>query len=326
MLLGKPQRFIVFIVIVFAVVIVVISFNQKRGLNHYKNMSAGRIDKFEWLPPDTSQLSVLKDGELILYGRDLIANTSFYLGPKGIVAAITNGMNCQNCHLNAGTKYLGNNYSSVYATYPKFRTRSGSIENIQKRVNDCMQRSLNATSVLDSAGKEMKAIIAYIKWLGEKVPQNISPDGSGIVNLPFLKRPADPEKGKMIYTIKCQRCHGANGEGILRIDSTGYIYPPLWNDRSYTTAAGLFRISRLAGFVRNNMPFDAPQNSSPLTDEEAWDVAAFVNSQPRPDRKFSKDWPDIASKPFDFPFGPYADGFSEKQHKYGPFEPIKNYK
>jgi thiosulfate dehydrogenase len=63
-----------------------------------------------------------------------------------------------------------------------------------------------------------------------------------------------------------------------------------------------------------------------LTDEQAWDVAAFVNSQPRPQKDLSKDWPNIASKPIDHPFGPFADGFSEAQHKYGPFKPIKDKK
>ena len=59
-----------------------------------------------------------------------------------------------------------------------------------------------------------------------------------------------------------------------------------------------------------------------LTDEEAWDVAAFVNSQPRPKADLKKDWPNISAKPVDHPFGPYTDGFSEEQHKYGPFQPI----
>jgi len=71
------------------------------------------------------------------------------------------------------------------------------------------------------------------------------------------------------------------------------------------------------------MPFNqATHNNPKLTNEEAWDVAAYVNSQPRPSKDMSKDWPDISKKPFDHPFGPYADGFSETQHKYGPYKPI----
>ncbi|MEB0249943.1 hypothetical protein QN344_07330, partial [Mucilaginibacter sp. 5B2] len=57
-------------------------------------------------------------------------------------------------------------------------------------------------------------------------------------------------------------------------------------------------------------------------DEEAWNVAAFVNSQPRPHKEQSKDYPNVSKKPNDLPFGPFADLFSAKQHKYGPFGPI----
>ena len=75
------------------------------------------------------------------------------------------------------------------------------------------------------------------------------------------------------------------------------------------------------------MPFDEATWKNPkLTDEEAWDVAAYVASQPRPQKRFVYDWPNISKKPFDFPFGPYTDSFSEQQHKYGPFESIRNAK
>lgn len=75
------------------------------------------------------------------------------------------------------------------------------------------------------------------------------------------------------------------------------------------------------------MPFGTTYHNPVLTDEQAWDVAAFVNSQPHPRfKEVEKDWPDITDKPYDYPFGPYADNFSEKQHKYGPFEEIINFK
>ena len=71
------------------------------------------------------------------------------------------------------------------------------------------------------------------------------------------------------------------------------------------------------------MPLGISHETTVLTDAEAWDVAAFVNSQPRPNKSTPHDWPDISKKPFDHPFGPYSDGFSEQQHKYGPFKPIQ---
>ena len=263
-----------------------------------------------------------KERELIIYGEELIANTAAYLGPHGSVAQVTNGMNCQNCHLNAGRKSWGNNYGAVSSTYPKFRDRSGSIETIYKRVSDCMERSLNGKA-LDSTSREMQAMMAYIQWVGHEVPKDSIPKGAGIAPPKYLDRAASPANGQVVYTAKCQSCHGANGEGQLAANGNTYTYPPLWGPNSYNSGAGLFRLSRFAGYVRDNMPYQQASHDTPaLSDEECWDVAAFVNSQPRPSKDLSKDWPNIAKKPVDHPFGPYADGFSEIQHKYGPFPPI----
>ena len=277
-----------------------------------------------WTPPDEKTLPVGKEGELILYGKDLIANTSTYLGPKGKVANISNGMNCQNCHLDAGTRPWGNNYSAVYSTYPKVRARSGSNETIVKRINDCFERSLNGKA-LDSTSSEMKAMLAYMKWLGTGVEKGKTPEGAGIQNLAYLDRAADPKKGAIVYNSKCQSCHGQNGGGLANPEQTGYLYPPLWGQHSYNDGAGLFRLSRFAGYVKNNMPLGATHENTQLSDEEAWDVAAYVNSQPRPHKDQSKDWKDVSKKPVDFPFAPYADKFTEAQHKYGPFEPIAKF-
>jgi thiosulfate dehydrogenase len=82
----------------------------------------------------------------------------------------------------------------------------------------------------------------------------------------------------------------------------------------------------MAGYVKDNMPFGVSHGNSQLTDEQAWDVAAFINAQPRPDKDLSKDWPQKNTKPVDYPFGPYADSFSAQQHKFGPFDPIQQSK
>lgn len=280
-----------------------------------------------WTAPAEWRIMKLEPEEqkLVKYGKELIAHTSEYLGPKGSVLQTSNGMNCQNCHLNAGTQPWGNNYFAVQANYPKFRERSGSVENQIKRVNDCFERSLNGKA-LDSTSREMKAILAYIKWVGSDVPKKTTPRGAGIFKIKGLKRANDPEKGRIVYEQKCQSCHQANGEGLLAENGKSYTYPPLWGKNSYNHGAGLYRISNFAGYVRYNMPLGATFERPQITDEEAWDLAAFVNSQPRPTKDLSKDWPNIAGKPFDHPFGPYADPFSEQQHKYGPYKPIKEWK
>jgi len=279
------------------------------------------INSLQWHVPDTSQIAKTEEGDLIKYGRELIAQTSVFLGPKGKVAKISNGMNCQNCHLAAGTVAFGNAFFAVASTYPKYRDRSGRIESIEFRVNECMERSLNGKK-LDSLSREMKAMVAYFKWLGKDVPKGTKPKGTGTEELSFLSRSADPLKGKKIFVSMCQRCHGKNGEGVLAADSVSFTYPPLWGDKSYAISAGMYRLTKLAGFIRNNMPLFTTVNKPVLSVEESWDVAAFIVSQDHPKRFFSYDWPNIATKPADYPFGPYIDGFPERQHKYGPFETI----
>lgn len=281
-------------------------------------------DTTMYLPPDTSQLRQSPQAALIRYGRELIANTRTYLGPEGKVAHLSNQLNCQNCHLEAGAKAdaYSANFLGVAANYPLFRERSGHPETIQFRVNDCMIRSMNGKA-LDTASREMKAIVAYILWLGKDVPKKVKPLNARIEQLPYLQRAADTIKGKLVFIAKCRLCHGANGNGGYSVDSTLY-YPPLWGQGSFNTSAGMYRLSRLAGFVKNNMPFGVTHGKSQLTNEECWDVAAYINSMPRPHKEFPGDWPDISKKAIDHPFGPYADTFSELQHKYGPFEPIVN--
>ncbi|MGN6617821.1 MAG: c-type cytochrome [Ilyomonas sp.] len=275
-----------------------------------------------WRGANKYQIPSYNDsGKLILYGYELIANTSYYLGPSGTVAQITNGMNCQNCHLDGGTVPFGNNFGKVYATYPKYRSRNNGVQSIYVRINDCLERSLNGKT-LDSSTREMKAIYAYFKWLGEDVPKGTTPAGTSIPKLKYLDRPADANAGEKVYIANCQTCHGQNGQGQLNAEKTGYTYPPLWGEHSYNDGAGLYRIGSFAAFVKNNMPFGTDYQNPKLTDEEAWDIAAFVNSKPRPHKDQSMDWHDVTKKPIDYPYGPYVDTFSEKQHKYGPFQPI----
>jgi len=142
-----------------------------KALSPANKLSANpAVNDSTWVPPSlyTDELLQGKERELVIYGEDLISHTSRYFGPHGSVAAITNGMNCQNCHLNAGKKNWGNNYSAVFSTYPKFRDRSGRMESIYKRVSDCFERSLNG-SAPDSNSKKYPAIYSQLKWLGHEL-------------------------------------------------------------------------------------------------------------------------------------------------------------
>jgi thiosulfate dehydrogenase len=273
-----------------------------------------------WSPPDFNDLPPNDSGDLIRYGKELVTNTSFYLGPKGIVSQITNGMNCQNCHLDGGTRNFAIPLSAVQANFPKYLERSQHLQSITERVNDCLLRSLNGKT-LDSSNYEMQAFVAYVKWLGHEVPKGVKPKGSGLPTIAFINRAADPAKGQAVYKAECARCHGNEGQGTMLVDQTGYSYPPLWGEHSYNVNATMYRLLPLSWFIKTNMPFDKTTPSK-LTDEEAWDVAAFISSQPRPGQRYTTDWPNLDKRPIDYPFGPYADAFSEQQHKYGPYPPI----
>jgi thiosulfate dehydrogenase len=277
-----------------------------------------------WQPPLLTALPPSGFTDTLRYGKELIAHTAAYLGPEGSVAALTNGMNCQNCHLDAGTKPFGNNYAMVASTYPRYRPRSGTIESLEKRVNDCFERSLNGQPI-DTNSYELKSMVAYIKWVGKDVQPGTHPAGAGMAELAFLARRAAHENGKLVYDQKCQTCHGANGEGLKLPGQKEYQFPPLWGPDSYNEGAGLYRLSNFARYVHPNMPLGASFDDKVITAEEAWDLAAYVNAMPHPKKDLSKDWPDISKKPIDHPFGPYADSFSEEQHKFGPFQPIKEF-
>lgn len=303
-------------------ILIIFSLGALLAVGQLFSVSAQQAESSPWNGPNVNKIPKNPSGNLIRYGKALIENTSYYLGPKGKVKVASNGMNCQNCHLDAGAKPWGNNYFGVAALYPKFRARSGGMESIAKRVNDCFQRSLNGKGI-DSTSKEMKAIIAYMEWLGTNIPKGMKVGGTGIRDIAFLDRAADPEKGKTLYQEKCIACHLVDGNGMKNPATGGYTFPPLWGKNSYNSGAGLFRLSRLAGYIYDNMPQGSTYQARQLSEEQAWDLAAYINTRERPGFDNSKDWPDIGGKPIDHPFGPYKDSFPEAQHKLGPFKAMK---
>lgn len=288
-----------------------------------------------WKAPDTSAIPHDEEGKMISYGRTLMIHTSKYFGPQGTLLKVSNGMNCQNCHLDAGTRPYGNNLAVAFSTYPKFSPRANKMISLADKINECFSRSLNGMPI-DTSSKEMQAYVAYIKWLGRDVKKGHTPAGTGAIQSPpFLPRAADPEQGRLVYEQYCVRCHGHEGKGQLVVDvlkdatkqqggtATAedlFYYPPLWGNQSYNGVATLYRVSKLAGFVRHNMPYPSSYLNPMLTDEQAWDVAAYVNSRERPIKDFTGDYvTDPSKKPFDFPFLPYGDTFPETQHKFGPY-------
>jgi thiosulfate dehydrogenase len=279
--------------------------------------------------PDTSKIPHDEFGAMVRYGRKLIVNTAYYIGPNGIVSKnLGNKMNCQSCHLDAGTRPYGINFLSSHARYPQYRGREDRILTLAERVNNCIERPHNGKALpLDS--KEMVAMVSYIKWLGQNVPTDGHVEGDGGIEITMLNRAASPEKGKLVYIRDCQRCHGAAGEGQMNLDNTSYLYPPVWGLNSYQPGSSMHRLMKAAKFIKANMPFDKATWQKPyLSDEDAIDVAAYINDDrihARPSNNGTNNYPSLLNKPLDFGQGPYLDTFSDLQHKFGPYQPIIEY-
>jgi thiosulfate dehydrogenase len=263
-------------------------------------------------------------------GRDLTVVTYAHLGPE--IAEVGkryagNNLSCQSCHLDAGTKKFGLPFVGVFGDFPQYRSREGEVGTIEDRVNGCMTRSMNGRALpLDSP--EMKAFVAYIKFVSVGRPVGGKTEGRGSGNIPELTRAADVEHGREVYAQTCAACHQADGQGVRKGvvgDAQGYQFPPLWGPDSFNDGAGMNRLISAANFVHSNMPLGSTFDAPALSPEDAWDVMAFVQSQPRPAKAgLDKDFPNRPQKPVDAGYGPYIDGFSQEQHKLGPFQPIRD--
>ncbi len=282
-----------------------------------------------WNVPDIGSLPDDDHGRLVRRGRDLITATYAHIGPN--VPDVQkryagNNLACRNCHLDAGAKKFGNPLWGLMDQFPQYDAESGHAITIAKRLNSCMTRSMNGRPLPETA-PEMRAMVAYIEFLSAGVKPGQILTGYGAGNMPELDRPADPMRGASIYGQNCAMCHAPDGGGLRRLGGEpdfGYMVPPLWGSDSFNNGAGMNRLGTVANFVHDNMPNGTSYVMPRLSPEDAWDVAAFVVSQPRPVKPdLDKDYPDLLQKPADTPYGPYADSFTRRQHVYGPFRPIR---
>lgn len=230
--------------------------------------------------PDFATVPKDQLGESILRGKDYLEHT-FEKLPQFTGAKI----NCTSCHLNSGTTQFAGPWVGVVARFPQYRSRSGKVDTLTDRVNDCFERSLNGKR-LPEKSPEMTDIVSYMTWLsrGYAIGQDV--EGSGMPKL-VLSREPDLEKGRIVYEAKCASCHQNNGQGVYT-NSGQVTYPALWGKHSFNVGAGMARLHTAAGFVKKNMPLG---QGGTLSDEEAWDVAAYFTQQGRPDfQKKVSDW------------------------------------
>jgi len=282
-----------------------------------------------FIVPDTSLIPKDIFGEEVRYGRQLLLNTAYYIGPNGIRGRyLGNKMNCTNCHQDAGVKPYSFTLLASHDTYPQYRAREGKILTLAERVNNCIMRPHNGKPLpLDS--REMVAILSYLKWINSFVPKAGGFEGSKNMAIQFPAEAASPERGKEVFTQFCASCHGNDGRGQLNADGTGFIYPPLWGSQAYQPGSSMHRIIKMARWLKANMPYNKVITGKPfLTDQQALDVAAFINNDEIHDRPHpaSFDYPDATTKPIDYDHAPFSDTFSVTQHKFGPYQPIVEYR
>jgi len=283
-----------------------------------------------WTTPEVGALPDDEQGRLVRRGRDLVTATYAHIGPEVPDIAnryAGNNLACSNCHLQAGTKKFGLPLFGLFGEFPQYSARSGVEITIEERVNSCMARSMNGR-VVPAQAPQMNAIVAYLKFLSTGVPPGEKLPGLGAGMMPELARPASPANGGVAFKRVCAGCHGTEGLGERRSLPTvdmGYIMPPVAGPDSFNDGAGMARLITAANFIHFNMPHGTDYLNPQLTVEEAWDIAAYLVSLPRPHKEgLDRDFPDLLQKPIDTPYGPYADGFSQEQHKYGPFAPIRD--
>lgn len=286
-------------------------------------------DSIVYAAPDTNKIPKDKFGAQVRYGRELMLHTSYYIGPQGIAGHyLGNKMNCTNCHQDAGTKPFAFSLMLSHESYPQYRSREGKVLSLAERVNNCVMRP-HSGSPLPLDSKEMLAILSYLKWINSQLSTK-DHEKKGFENLPvvFPARAGDPDKGRALFTVHCLRCHGENGAGVFFPGDSAYQYPPLWGLSAYQPGSSMHRVIKLARWLKANMPNDqATYNGPILTDEQAIDIASFINDDrihTRPNPK-TTDYPFPEEKAIDYGHAPFVDSFSEMQHKFGPYQPIIDY-
>lgn len=262
------------------------------------------------------------------YGRRLVRETAALLGPGHEDPSMRYSgtyMDCASCHLETGTMPGTLSLLQTDDRYPRFSGRDGGERDLRDRINGCMTRSMNGRE-LPRDSIQMVSIEMYIKNLNSQY--DLMGETRRQLNEPpaFAEpdRAASVADGEEVYQERCQVCHGVNGEGLPASTDMkeGYLFPPLWGPDSFNNGAGMTRVLTAARFIKARMPLGQPD----LTDDQAYDVAAFINSHERPQRaNLELDYPNKADKPVDSPYPPYADDFPIEQHRLGPFEPIREY-
>ncbi len=231
-----------------------------------------------YLPPPDNSIPEGPYGDAVRRGRAIFMETSTMVSDH-----VGNTLACVNCHLDAGRREHSAPMWGAYVRYPAYRGKTKSISTLEDRITGCFTYSMNAQA--STAGKPpapgsdvYRDLMTYFYWMSDGAPTGEKLPGSGYPKVKKTEGGYDVMRGQKVYAQNCALCHGADGQG-QRDPESGVVFPPLWGPDSYNWGAGMARIDTAAGFIKANMPLGKPFS---LTDQEAWDVAAYLDSHERP--------------------------------------------
>ena len=256
----------------------------------------------EFVPPPDGAIPAGPYGDMVRFGQNIFEDTSRYAGEYA-----RNDLSCRNCHLDRGRGATSAPMWAAYVHYPEYRKKDGLVNTIQMRIQGCFRYSQNGV-VPRADSPEVTALVTYFHWLSTGLPVGIKPKAAGYPKLASPQQKPSPARGAKVYAQSCALCHGDDGQG--RMSGTRVAFPPLWGARSFNWGAGMHQVDMAAAFIKANMPYGA---GNTLSDQEAWDVAAYVNSRPRPqDPRFTENIAKTRDKfhanhEFDF-YGREVDG------------------
>ena len=223
-------------------------------------------------PPPESAIPDNEFGKMVRLGENVFYNTQAYARQY-----VGNKLQCANCHLDRGRLAGSAPLWAAFVAYPAYRGKNKHVNTYAERMQGCFRYSMNGKPPADGS-KVLVALQAYSYFLAKGAPVGANLKGRGY---PELKKPAQPfsyARGEKVYAQNCALCHGAGGEGQASADGK-MVFPPLWGADSYNWGAGMGSIKNAAAFVAANMPFSKGHT---LSGQDAWDVAAFVDSHERP--------------------------------------------
>jgi thiosulfate dehydrogenase len=212
---------------------------------------------------------------------------------------VGNELACGNCHIDAGRLAESAPLWAAWVAYPAYRSKTKTVDSFIERIQGCFEYSMNAQASAAGAppaadAEPIASLAAYSFWLAKGAPTgDVTLPGRGYPPLAETEQGFDPARGRAVYAAKCALCHGQDGKGVINAEA-GTLFPPLWGADSYNWGAGMHKVDTAAAFIRQNMPLGLGDT---LSDQKAWDVAAFVNSHERPqDPRFTGDLKQTAER------------------------------